>query len=103
MSISNRDERLHRKAIDLVRVAYDAADGMRAVDVDVLNGGRPPTRRYRAQYELVREFIERASAMLEFAGQLGLIDSDEDLAMRRNHADLWEWMAKEDERLASQS
>lgn len=103
MSINNRDERLHQKALKLVRAAYDAADGMRKVDLDALNNGRPPTRRYHTQHELVREFIERASAMLNFAGHLGLIDSDEDVAMRRNHADLWEWMAKEDERLSAES
>jgi hypothetical protein len=103
MSNGNRDEKLHRKAVELVRAAYDAADGMRNVNLDALNEPRPPTLRYHAQYELVREFVERANAMLNFAGDLGLIDSDEVLAIRRDHLDLSQWMANEDERLLSES
>lgn len=102
MSSIDRYERLRKDAIELVRAAYEAADGMRKVDLDALNGGRPPTRRYHAQYELVREFIERAGAMLDFAGRLGLIEPDQDLEIRRDHADMWGWMAREDARLAEQ-
>ncbi len=50
------------------------ADKMRKVNLDALNEPRPPTLRYHAQYEVVMEFLNRAGAMLQFAGQLGLID-----------------------------
>jgi hypothetical protein len=62
--------------------------------------------RYHAQYELVMEFINQAGAMLDFAGKLGLIDSDESLAILRDfnadHPDLFQWLADEDKRLASE-
>jgi hypothetical protein len=104
MSPSNRDEQLRRKAVELIRAAYDVADRMReGVDLDALNESRPPTLRYHAQYELVREFIDRANAMSDFAGRLGLIDSDEDVAIVRDHPDLWQWMETEDQRLSSDS
>lgn len=102
MSGNTRDEQLHDKAVELIREAYEAADGMRKVRLDALNEGRPPTRRYHAQHELVREFIERAGAMSDFAGRLGLIDSGEDVAIVRDHADLWQWMENEDDRLSSE-
>jgi hypothetical protein len=102
-SPSNRDEHLSRKAVELVRAAYDVADRMRKVDLDAVNEPRPPTLRYHAQYELVREFIERANAMREFAGRLGLIDSNEEAAIVRDHPDLWQWMETEDQRLSSGS
>jgi hypothetical protein len=59
---------------------------MRSVDLAAINDVRLPTLRYHAQYELVREFLERAGAMLEFAGQLGLIESEEDGEIRRSFA-----------------
>ena len=76
---------------------------MRKVNLDALNEARPPTLRYNAQHELVREFIERASALLNFAGQLGLIDFAEDAALRRDHPDLSQWMEDEDKRLSGKS
>ena len=75
---------------------------MRKVHLEALNEGRPPTRRYHAQHELVREFIERPGAMSDFAARLGLIDSDEDVAIVRDHPDLWLWMENEDHRLSSE-
>jgi len=102
MTGKQRDERLHRKAVELVRAAYDIADRMRDVDLAALNEARRPTLRYHAQYELVMEFINRAGAMLDFAGQLGLIDSDESVAILRHfNPDLYQWLADEDKRLSS--
>jgi hypothetical protein len=75
---------------------------MPKVNLDALNEGRPPTRRYHAQHELVREFIERANTMSGFAARLGIIDSDEDVAIVRDHPDLWQWMENEDDRLSSE-
>jgi hypothetical protein len=107
MSGKQRDEDLHRKAVELVRAAYDMADRIRNVDLAAVNRPRPPTLRYHAQYELVMEFVNRANAMLEFAGNLGLIDSNESLAIRRDlntdHPDLWQWLADEDKRLSSET
>jgi len=106
MTNKQRDERLHKKAVELVRAAYDIADRMRSVDLDAINDPRPPTLRYHAQYELVMEFINRAGAMLDFAGKLGLIDSDESLAILRDigkkHPELDQWLADEDKRLATE-
>ena len=99
----NRNEQVHQKAVELIRAAFDAADRMRMVDLDALNEPRPPTLRYHAQYELVREFIDRANAMLDLAGRLGLIGSDEDIALVREHPDLRHWMEDEDDRLSSES
>ena len=73
MSSSSRDEELHLKAVVLVREAYDMADKMRNVNLDAVNERRPPTLRYRSKHELVREFMARAGAMQELAGQLGLM------------------------------
>jgi hypothetical protein len=107
MGARHRDEQLHLKAVELVRAAYDAADGMRRVDLAALNEVRPPTLRYHAQYELVREFITRANTMLDFAGQLGLIESEEDGEIRRSvgrdHPELDRWLEDEDERLSTES
>jgi hypothetical protein len=107
MSVRHRDEQLHIKAIELIRAAYDVVDGMRRVDLAALNDARPPTLRYHAQYELVREFIARANTMLEFAGQLGLIDSEEDAEIGRSagrdHPELFQWIDDEDKRLSAES
>ena len=101
-----RDEQLHLKAVELVRAAYDMAARMRRVDLAAINEPRPPTLRYHAQYELVREFIERANTMLDFAGQLGLIESEEDAEMRRSlahdHGELLQWLENEDRRLSGE-
>src|SRR5438552_1316168 len=105
MSGRPRDEPLHLKAVELVRAAYEVAD-MRRVDLAAINEVRPPTLRYHAQYELVREFIARANTMLDFAGQLGLIESEEDAEIRRSagrdHSDLFQWLADEDKRLSAE-
>ena len=82
MSIS-RNEQLHLKAVESIRAAYDLVDRMRRVSLAALNEARPPTLRYHAQYELVREFLVRANTMLDFAGHLGLIESEEDGEIRR--------------------
>jgi hypothetical protein len=107
MSRSEREEHLHRRAVELIRAAYDIADGMRNVDLAALNEPRPPTLRYHAQYELVIEFINRAGAMLEFAGQLGLIESEEDAeigrSVGRDHPELFQWLEDEDKRLSSET
>jgi len=83
------------------------ADAMRTVHLDSLNEARPPTLRYHAQYEIVREFLERAGAMLNFADQLGLIDSQEDgeilRSFARDHPELYQWLEGEDKRLSGES
>jgi hypothetical protein len=100
MSSDRRDEQLHRRAVESVREAYDMADRMRKVNLDAVNGPRPPAMRYHAQHEIVREFITQANGMLELAGELGLIDADEGAALRREHPDKWQWMENEDARLS---
>lgn len=99
MSI-NRDETLHLRAVELVRAAYDMADRMRRVDLAAINDVRPPTLRYHSQHELVREFIARANGMLELAGQLRLIDSQEDAEIRLSNPALSQWLEDEDKRLS---
>jgi hypothetical protein len=93
------DEDLHRRAVELVRAAYDVADRMRSVDLAAVNRPRPPRLRYQAQHELVREFVSRAGAMLDFAGQFGLINSDEDAEIRkavgRDHPELDDMLLSE--------
>jgi hypothetical protein len=105
MTGKQRDERLHRKAVELVRAAYDIADRMRNVDLAAINDPRPATLRYHAQYELVMEFINRAGAMLNFAEELGLIDTDESVVILRDlgtdHRELFQWLDNEDERLSA--
>jgi hypothetical protein len=107
MSARHSDEQLHLKSVELVRAAYDMADRMRTVDLAAINEVRPPTLRYHAQYELVQEFIARANTMLDFAGQLGLIESVEDAEIRRSvgrdHPELFQWLEDEDERLSTES
>ena len=67
------------------------------MNLDALNEPRPPTMRYHAQYEVVVEFLNRAGAMLEFAGQLGLIDSDENGEILRSISpELTQWLEDED-------
>jgi hypothetical protein len=104
---TSRDEKLHLKAVELIRAAYDLVDGMRRVDLAALNEARPPTLRYHAQYELVREFINRANTMLDFATKLGLIDPEEDGEIRRSvgrdHPELGKWLEDEDKRLSGES
>jgi uncharacterized protein YlaN (UPF0358 family) len=102
--MTHHDEELHRKAVELVRNAYDMADKMRKVNLDALNEARPPTMRYHAQYEVVMEFLNRAGAMLEFAGQLGLIDSEENGEILRSiSSELTQWLEDEDKRLESEA
>ena len=102
MSI-RRDEQIDLRAAELVRAAYDVVDGIRKSISP--NSMRRDLRRfrYRRQYEFVREFLERAGTMLEFAGQLGLIDSDENGEIMRSVAldlpELFEWLEDEDKRL----
>ena len=107
MTSTSRDEQLHVKAVELIRAAYDVVDGMRQVDLAALNDPRPPTLRYHAQYELVRDFLERAGTMLEFAGQLGLIGSEENGEIMRSvahdHPELFQWLDDEDKRLSGES
>jgi len=101
---TSRDEPLHGKAVEEVRAAYEMADRMRTVDLAAVNRVGPPTQRYRAQYELVREFLGRAGAMLDLAGRLGLIDADEDAEIRRSVApELTQWLEDEDKRLAAEA
>jgi uncharacterized protein YlaN (UPF0358 family) len=106
MPSKHRDERLHRKAVEEVRHAYQIADAMREVDLAAINDPRPPTLRYHAQYELVMEFVNRAGAMLDFAGKLDLIDSDEAKAILqevgKDHPELDKWLADEDKRLSKE-
>jgi hypothetical protein len=47
--MTHHEEELHRKAVELVREAYDMADKMRKVNLDALNEPRPPTMRYHAE------------------------------------------------------
>ena len=106
MTGKQRDERLHRKAVELVRDAYDIADRMRNVDLAAINEPRPPTLRYHAQYELVREFVVQAGTMLDFACSLGLIEADEAAEILRavghDHPELDQWLANEDKRRSSE-
>ena len=97
---ASRNETLHRRAVDAVRAAYSVADKMRKVDLEAINEPRPPTLRYHAQYEIVREFIARANGMLELAGHLGLIGSAEDAEIRRELPELSQWLEQEDKRLS---
>jgi len=72
-----------------------------------INDVRPPALRYHAQHELVREFLAGANAMLELAGQLGLIDPEGDGEIRRSfareHPELHQWLEDEDRRLSDES
>jgi hypothetical protein len=78
------------------------ADKMRKLNLDALNEPRPRTMRYHAHYEVVMEFLNRAGAMLEFAGQLGLIDSEESGGILRSISpELTQWLEDEDKRLES--
>jgi uncharacterized protein YlaN (UPF0358 family) len=102
--MTHHDEELHWKAVELVREAYDMADKMRKVNLDALNEPRPPTMRYHVQYEVVMAFLNRAGAMLEFAGQLGLIDSEENGEILRSISpELTQWLEDEDKRLESEA
>jgi hypothetical protein len=50
------------------------------------------------------EFINRAGAMLEVAGQLGLIDSEENGEILRSISrELTQWLEDEDKRLESKA
>jgi hypothetical protein len=60
--------------------------------------------RYHAQYEVVNEFLNRAGPMLEFTGQLGLIDSEENGEILRSISpQLTQWLKNEDKRLESEA
>ena len=100
MSTSS-DEDLHRKAVQLVRAAYEIADRMRSVDLTAVNRPRPAKLRYQAQHELVREYLGRAGAMLDFAGQLGLIKADEAVEILRavgmDHPEVEDMLMSENE------
>jgi hypothetical protein len=100
---ASRYEDLHRRAVELIQAAYDAADGMRSVDLAAINTVRPPTLRYHTQHELVRAFIDQASGMLELAGRLGLIGSEEEVEILRSHPELFHWLEDEDKRLLGES
>jgi len=86
------------KAIELIRDAYDTAAKMRNVDVEAVNVTRPPKLRYSSQADLIRDFIDSAGAMLNFARQLGLISEDEAIAILREtgsaHPELDDWLMR---------
>lgn len=104
MSAGRSDDALHKKAIELVREAYDMADRMRNVNLDKVNEPRPPTLRYHAQYELVRNSITRANGMLDLAGQLNLIGPDEAAEILRSISpELTQWLEDEDVRLSREA
>ena len=69
----------------LIEDAYQTAADMQNVDLKAVNAPRPPNLRYQTQAELVREFLERANAIMQFAGELGLITPDEARALLRRH------------------
>lgn len=68
---------IRRKAKQLVKRAYQVAARMTTVNLASLNSVRPKKLRYRTQSDLVLEFVQRANAMMDFAGQLGLISPAE--------------------------
>jgi len=94
-----RDDDLHRRAVELVRAAYHEADLMLGVDLAAVNRPRPRKLRYQSQDDLVREFVARAGAMLDFGVRLGLIEPDEDAEILRtlgtDDPRLDEWLKSE--------
>lgn len=78
---------LKTDAVRLIREAYEVAARMQNVDVSHLNAGRPKEFRYRNRGDLVREFTEIANAMVQFAGDLGLITAEEAMSIaKESHA-----------------
>ncbi len=57
---------LKTRALELVREAFDIAVGMQRVNLSAVNRPRPPKLRYKTQADLVRDFSDRASGMLDF-------------------------------------
>jgi hypothetical protein len=55
----------------------------------------------------VDQFLVRANTMLDFAGHLGLIESEEDGQIRRavgrDHPELDQWLEDEDKRLSGET
>ncbi len=92
------DSLIHDQAVRLIRDAYEIAAKMRNVDLESVNRPRPANLRYRSHAELVRDFTDSAGAMLNFAGELGLITQDEAIAILRDiglaHPEIEEWLMK---------
>jgi hypothetical protein len=69
----------------LIEEAYETAADIQNVNLEAVNAPRRPNLRYQTQFELVREFLERANAIMQFAGDLGLITPDEARALLITH------------------
>src|SRR5690349_2745926 len=95
----NRDlfePEIRRKSVELIRDSYEMAGRMVNVDLEAVNRSRPSRLRYGSQSELVREFVERANATMEFATSIGLLTADEAKDLLRGigqeHPALQDWL-----------
>ena len=86
------------KARELILEAFDIASRMQRANLSAINRQRPPKLRYKAQADLVRDFIAQASAMLDFAGKLGLFTPEEATAILQEfgsrHPELDDWLMR---------
>jgi uncharacterized protein YlaN (UPF0358 family) len=76
-SMESDKETVHRRALELVRDAYEAIASVSEVDLADLNRPRPVEEQYTSVREVIREWASRADAVSKFAVQLGLISSEE--------------------------
>ena len=93
---TNSDAEMHDKAVELIRDVFDTAARMRSVDRKAVNRPRPAKLRYSSHADLVRDFVDSAGAMPNFAAQLGLITQNEAIAILRRtrsaHPELDKWL-----------
>lgn len=96
VTAQSSDSQMRERAIELIRDAYEIAAKMKNVDLDAINAPRPAKLRYSSQADLVRDFIDSAGAILDFAGKLGLVNQDEAIAILREtgsaHPELDDWL-----------
>jgi hypothetical protein len=74
---------LRERALREVREQYDVAGIMSEADLERINAPRPPTLRYGAQHEIVREFWYAAGAVATFAVRMGLLSREDAGQVRR--------------------
>jgi hypothetical protein len=82
-TVETDNQELKTRALRLIREAYEVAEQMQNVNLSRLNAARPQEFRYRNRGDLIREFTERANAMVQFAGDLGLITVEEALLIAK--------------------
>ena len=76
---------VRRKALDLIAEQYEQAAGVHRTGFERLNRVRPTSLRYTSQFELDREYLSMAAAVVTFAVNMGLVSPDDVLQIMKQY------------------